>query len=186
MKTMGGKSSGPAPLRSLLEFTGERVLRRQGRHLSNLDAHDIICKIGECVVAGGVRRSAMISLSDLDDEMIRDSKKGQFYISEGQRMLANNSAVYLSKPTATDFLDEWVALVKSGSGERGIFNRGGLLGKLPKRRLAKFKNSVYPSWGTNPCGEIVLQSKQFCNLSEIVARADDTEETLIRKTRIAT
>ena len=186
LKTMGGKASGPAPLQSLLEFTRERVLRRQGRHLSNLDAHDIICKIGECVVAGGVRRSAMISLSDLDDEMIRDSKAGQFYVSEGQRMLANNSAVYLSKPTNTEFLDEWIALVKSGSGERGIFNRGGLSGTLPKRRLDQFKGGIYPSWGTNPCGEIILQSKQFCNLSEVVARADDTEETLIKKVRIAT
>ncbi|OGI66232.1 ribonucleoside-triphosphate reductase [Candidatus Nomurabacteria bacterium RIFCSPLOWO2_01_FULL_39_18] len=186
LKTMGGKSSGPAPLRSLLLFTRQRVLRRQGRHLSNLDAHDIICKIGECVVAGGVRRSAMISLSDLDDEMIRDSKKGQFYISEGQRMLANNSAVYLSKPTTTEFLEEWIALVKSGSGERGIFNRGELSGTLPKRRLNQWKNGVYPSWGTNPCGEIVLQSKQFCNLSEVIARADDTEESLLRKIRVAT
>jgi ribonucleoside-triphosphate reductase len=186
LKTMGGKSSGPAPLQSLLLFTRERVLSRQGRHLSNLDAHDIICKIGECVVAGGVRRSAMISLSDLDDEMIRDSKKGQFYISEGQRMLANNSAVYLSKPSTTEFLDEWVALMKSGSGERGIFNRGGLSGTLPKRRLDQFKGGIYPAWGTNPCGEIILQSKQFCNLSEVIARADDTEESLLKKIRIAT
>ena len=186
LKTMGGKSSGPEPLHSLIDFTRERILRRQGRHLSNLDAHDIICKIGECVVAGGVRRSAMISLSDLDDEAIRDSKKGQFFILEKQRMLANNSAVYLSKPTTTNFFDEWVALVKSGSGERGIFNRGGLVSTLPKRRLALWKDNQYPSWGTNPCGEIVLQSKQFCNLSEVVARADDTEETLLKKTRIAT
>lgn len=186
LKTMGGKSSGPAPLRSLLEFSRERILRRQGRRLSNLDAHDIICKIGECVVSGGVRRSAMISLSDLDDESIRDSKKGQFYLSEGQRMLANNSAVYRTKPTTTDFLDEWIALVKSGSGERGIFNRGGLLKTLPKRRLDQFKGGIYPAWGTNPCGEIILQSKQFCNLSEVVARADDTEESLIRKIRVAT
>ena len=186
LKTMGGKSSGPAPLRALLEFTRERILRRQGRHLSNLDAHDIICKIGDCVVAGGVRRSAMISLSDLDDEAIRDSKKGQFYLNEGQRMLANNSAVYLTKPTSTEFLDEWIALMKSGSGERGIFNRGGLVGTLPKRRLDQFKGGIYPSWGTNPCGEIILQSKQFCNLSEIVARADDTEESLLRKVRVAT
>ena len=186
LKTMGGKSSGPEPLCALIDFARERVLRRQGRHLSSLDAHDIICKIGECVVAGGVRRSAMISLSDLDDEEIRDSKKGQFYVSEEQRMLANNSAVYLSKPTTTEFLDEWIALVKSGSGERGIFNRGGLAGTLPERRLGQFKDGVYPSWGTNPCGEIILQSKQFCNLSEVVARADDTEETLLRKVRIAT
>ena len=186
LKTMGGKSSGPEPLRSLLVFTRERILRKQGRHLTNLDAHDIICKIGECVVAGGVRRSAMISLSDLDDEMIRDSKSGQFYLTEGQRMLANNSAVYLTKPTVTEFLDEWVALAKSGSGERGIFNRGGLAQTLPKRRLDQFKGGIYPSWGTNPCGEIILQSKQFCNLSEVVARADDTVETLMSKIKVAT
>lgn len=186
LKTMGGKSSGPEPLRALLDFSRERILRRAGRHLTNLDAHDIICKIGECVVAGGVRRSAMISLSDLDDEAIRDSKKGQFYLNEAQRMLANNSAVYNTKPSVTEFLDEWLALVKSGSGERGIFNRGGLEKTLPKRRLLQWKEGVYPSWGTNPCGEIVLQSKQFCNLSEVVARVDDTLETLLEKVRIAT
>jgi ribonucleoside-diphosphate reductase alpha chain len=185
LKTMGGKSSGPDPLRSLLGFTRERILRRQGRRLSNIDAHDIICKIGECVVAGGVRRSAMISLSDLDDEALRDAKKGQFYFTEGQRMLANNSAVYLSKPDTQTFLDEWTALVKSGSGERGIFNRGGLSKTLPERRLKQWGDGVYPSFGTNPCGEIILQSKQFCNLSEVVARAEDTEETLLQKVRVA-
>lgn len=186
LKTMGGKSSGPDPLRDVLAFTREKILSRQGRRLTNLDAHDIICKIGDCVVSGGVRRSALISLSDLDDEAIRDSKKGQFYLTEGQRMLANNSAVYLSKPSVAEFLDEWTALVKSGSGERGIFNRGGLAQTLPKRRLEQFKDGVYPNWGTNPCGEIILQSKQFCNLSEVVARAEDTEKTLIDKVRIAT
>ncbi len=185
LKTMGGKSSGPEPLRSLIDFSRERIIRRQGRHLNNLDAHDIICKIGECVVAGGVRRSAMISLSDLDDENIRDSKKGQFYNTEAQRMLANNSAVYNSKPSTEEFLEEWTALVKSGSGERGIFNRGGLAKTLPERRLKQFEGS-FPAWGTNPCGEIILQSKQFCNLSEVVARADDTEESLLRKIRLAT
>jgi len=185
LKTMGGKSSGPEPLKQLLAFTRERIIAKQGRRLSNLDAHDIICKIGECVVAGGVRRSALISLSDLDDDAIRDSKKGQFYLNEGQRMLANNSAVYLEKPSVEEFMDEWVALVKSGSGERGIFNRGGLAKTLPKRRLDQFPNGVYPNWGTNPCGEIILQSKQFCNLSEVVARAEDTEETLMKKMRIA-
>jgi ribonucleoside-triphosphate reductase (thioredoxin) len=186
LKTMGGKSSGPEPLRALLDFSRERILRRQGRRLSNLDAHDIICKIGECVVAGGVRRSAMISLSDLDDENIRDSKMGQFYLSEGQRMLANNSAVYFEKPSAREFLDEWIALVNSGSGERGIFNRGGLVKTLPTRRLAQWKEGETPQWGTNPCGEIILQSKQFCNLSEVIARAEDTEETLQRKIKVAT
>ncbi len=185
LKTMGGKASGPEPLISLLTFTREKILSKQGKHLTNLDAHDIICKIGECVVAGGVRRSAMISLSDLNDEAIRDSKKGAFYINEAQRMLANNSAVYHEKPTVTEFMDEWVALVKSGSGERGIFNRGGLAKTLPKRRLDQFKGGIYPQWGTNPCGEIILQSKQFCNLSEVVARAEDTEETLMKKIRIA-
>ncbi len=186
LKTMGGKSSGPGPIRSLLEFSRERILRRQGRRLTNLDAHDIICKIGECVVAGGVRRSAMISLSDLDDEAIRDSKKGQFYNTEAQRMLANNSAVYNTKPSTYEFLDEWTALAKSGSGERGIFNRGGLVKTLPERRLKQFSSGNFPAWGTNPCGEIILQSKQFCNLSEVVARAEDTEETLMRKIRLAT
>ncbi len=186
LKTMGGKSSGPEPLRSLLEFSREKILRRQGRHLTNMDAHDLLCKVGECVVAGGVRRSAMISLSDLDDEAIRDSKKGQFYNTEGQRMLANNSAVYNEKPSTEEFLDEWTALIKSGSGERGIFNRGGLAKTLPKRRLAQFKGGEYPAWGTNPCGEIILQSKQFCNLSEVVARAEDTEASFLRKVRIAT
>ena len=186
LKTMGGKSSGPEPIRSLLLFTRDRILKKQGRRLSNLDAHDIICKIGECVVAGGVRRSAMISLSDLDDESMRDSKKGQFYMTESQRMLANNSAVYHEKPSASEFLDEWIALVKSGSGERGIFNRGGLTQTLPERRLSQWKNISHPSWGTNPCGEIILQSKQFCNLSEVVARDTDTEETLLEKVRLAT
>jgi ribonucleoside-diphosphate reductase alpha chain len=182
---MGGKSSGPQPLIDLLAFTRERILRRQGRHLSNLDAHDIICKIGECVVAGGVRRSALISLSDLDDEAIRDAKKGQFWMSEGQRSLSNNSAVYTVKPSTTEFMDEWVALMKSGSGERGIFNRGSLKDTLPKRRVSLLGDKI-DGIGTNPCGEILLQSKQFCNLSEVVARADDTEATLLKKARIAT
>lgn len=195
LKTMGGKASGPDPLRRLLNFSRDKIFARQGKRLRNIDAHDIICMIGDCVVAGGVRRSAMISLSDLDDTEIRDSKKGQFYLTEPQRSLANNSAVYLKKPTNEEFLDEWIALVKSGSGERGIFNRAGLSKTLPARRLKVLKEykgyldangNVIGSIGTNPCGEIILQSKQFCNLSEIVARAEDTEETLLKKMRIAT
>jgi ribonucleoside-diphosphate reductase alpha chain len=193
LKTMGGKSSGPDPLRRLLSFTRERMLKRQGKRLTNLDVHDIICMVGECVVAGGVRRSAMISLSDLDDADIRDSKKGQFYVNEPQRSLANNSAVYLQKPTNEEFLEEWMALVKSKSGERGIFNRGSLAKTLPERRLKVLKGyfdstgtSIIGSIGTNPCGEIILQSKQFCNLSEVVARKEDTEATLMKKIRIAT
>jgi ribonucleoside-triphosphate reductase len=193
LATMGGKASGPEPLRNLLAFSRERILSRQGRRLRNIDAHDIICKIGDCVVAGGVRRSAMISLSDLDDDLVRDAKKGQFWMTEPQRALANNSAVYNEKPSNEEFMDEWVALVKSKAGERGIFNRGGLITQLPKRRIDFWKESGYvknervvgPA-GTNPCGEIILKSKQFCNLTEVVARADDTKETFIRKARLAT
>ncbi len=186
LKTMGGKSSGPEPLRELLTFTRRKMLARQGKRLENIDAHDIICEIGNIVVAGGVRRSAMISLSDLEDDAIRDAKKGQFWHTDPQRMLANNSAVYETKPTNTEFMDEWIALMKSNSGERGIYNRGGLQLTLPKRRLAQFTQETMPRWGGNPCGEIILQPKQFCNLSEVVARAEDTEATLLRKIRIAT
>ncbi|KKR31904.1 MAG: Ribonucleoside-triphosphate reductase [Parcubacteria group bacterium GW2011_GWF2_39_8b] len=186
LKTMGGKSAGPEPLRDLLAFTRRKMLTRQGKRLENINAHDIICKIGENVVAGGVRRSAMISLSDLDDVAVRDAKKGQFWNTDPQRMLANNSAVYESKPTNEEFMDEWIALMKSKSGERGIYNREGLKYTLPKRRLDQFGPDQTPRWGGNPCGEIILQSKQFCNLSEIVARVDDTEKSLLRKLRIAT
>lgn len=184
LKTMGGRSSGPEPLKRLLDFSRMKILKRQGRRLTNLDAHDIICCIGDCVVSGGVRRSALISLSDLDDEAMRDCKKGQFYLTEPQRSIANNSAVYLQKPTNAEFLDEWVALMKSGAGERGIFNRGGLAKTLPERRLKVLKGQI-GDLGTNPCGEIILQSKQFCNLSEIVARAEDDEKSLLKKIRIA-
>ncbi len=193
LKTMGGKASGSDPLRSLLSFAREKILRRQGRRLRPIDAHDIICKIGECVVSGGVRRTAMISLSDLDDVELRDAKKGQFFLTEPYRMVANNSAVYETKPSNTELMEEWVALMKSGSGERGIFNRGALGNTLPKRRYAYFKKVgfigadgvVQGPIGTNPCGEILLQSKQFCNLSEVIARANDTKETLVRKARLA-
>lgn len=193
LKTMGGKASGPEPLRSLLEFAREKIFRRQGRRLRGIDAHDIICKIGECVVAGGVRRTAMISLSDLDDTDLRDAKKGQFFLTEPYRSVANNSAVYETKPSNTELIEEWAALMKSGSGERGIFNRGALWNTLPKRRAAYFKKRgfvnedgvVHGSIGTNPCGEIILQSRQFCNLSEVIARASDTHKTLIRKARLA-
>lgn len=195
LKTMGGRASGPEPLRRLLEFSRARILKRQGKRLTNLDVHDIICMIGDCVVAGGVRRSAMISLSDLDDEELRNAKKGAFYVSEPQRMLANNSAVYREKPSSAEFMKEWLALMESGSGERGIFNRGILAHILPPRRLDALRGyegyfdaagaNIIGTIGTNPCGEIILQSKQFCNLSEIVARPDDTPESLARKIRLA-
>ncbi len=184
LKTMGGKSSGPEPLKQLMQFAREKIMARQGRRLTDIDVHDIVCKIGEIVVAGGVRRSALISLSDLDSETLRDAKTGQFWNTEPQRSMANNSAVYEHKPSVTEFMEEWMALVKSGSGERGIFNRAGLLKTLPERRLELLNNDV-SRMGTNPCGEILLQSKQFCNLTEVIARAEDTEKTLIQKARIA-
>lgn len=193
LKTMGGKASGPEPLRSLLSFARARILARQGRRLRPIDVHDIICKIGECVVSGGVRRTAMISLSDLDDTDLRDAKKGQFFLSDPHRSVANNSAVYEVRPTASVLMDEWVALMKSGSGERGIFNRHALRATLPARRASYFDSvgllgtdGVVGPVGTNPCGEIILQSKQFCNLSEVIARPSDTRDSLIHKTRIAT
>lgn len=193
LKTFGGKSSGPEPLRNLLDFARLKIFKRQGRRLSNLDAHDILCKIGEVVVSGGVRRSAMISLSDLDDADMRDAKKGQFYYTDPQRSMANNSAVYDFQPSNAEFMDEWIALMKSGSGERGIFNRSGLLATLPERRTALWEEDglvkngrIVGMIGTNPCGEIILQSKQFCNLSEIIARANDDEESLMRKMKLAT
>ena len=185
LKTMGGKSSGPEPLHSLLEFARMKILGKQGKRLSNLDAHDMICKIGELVVMGGVRRTALISLSDLDDLEIRDAKKGQFYIDHPYRAMANNSAVYLEKPSSTQFLEEWLALAESGSGERGIFNRGGLKAQLPERRWKNFEEH-WQTAGTNPCGEIILRSKEFCNLTEVVARSEDTEESLLKKIELAT
>lgn len=185
LKTMGGRASGPEPLHNLMDFARSRILLRQRRHLTTLDVHDIICKIGEIVVAGGVRRSALISLSDLDDEALREAKNGQFYLTHPERSMANNSAVYNERPTTAQFLEEWVNLVKSGTGERGIFNRGSLKKQLPKRRWAKFE-AAYFSSGVNPCGEIILRSKQFCNLSVAVARADDTLESLSHKVRVAT
>lgn len=185
LKTMGGKSSGPGPLIALMDYARNKILSRQGRRLSSLDVHDIICKIGEIVVMGGVRRTALISLSDLDDQEMRLAKSGQFYLNEPQRSMANNSVAYNEKPSATQFLDEWIALAKNGTGERGIFNRGSLQKQLPKRRWKVFAKDAATS-GTNPCGEIVLKSKQFCNLTEVVSRAEDTEETLNKKIRLAT
>ncbi len=184
LKTFGGRASGPDPLRSVLQFARTIILKKQGRRLSNIDVHDLVCKIGEVVLAGGVRRSALISLSDLDDEQMRDAKKGQFYLTEPQRSMANNSAVYERKPSNIEFLDEWVALMKSNTGERGIFNRGSLAKTMPERRIKALGGNL-GIVGTNPCGEILLQSKQFCNLSEVVARSDDTLETLKKKVRIA-
>jgi len=184
LETAGGRASGPQPLMNLMEFAKRKILAKQGRRLSNLDMHDIICQIGMIVVAGGVRRSALISLSELEDAEMRDAKKGQFYLTEGQRSMANNSAVYNAKPGAEEFLDEWTALVKSKSGERGIFNRAGLEKQLPARRWAAVKDER--QMGLNPCGEIYLRSKQFCNLTSIVIRPKDTVATLRKKIELAT
>ena len=192
LKTAGGRASGPQPLIDLVKFTKAKILSKQGKRLSNLDLHDIICQIGLIVVAGGVRRSALISLSDIDDESMRKSKQGQFWIENGQRSMANNSAVYNQKPSAAEFLNEWVELIKSGTGERGIFNRGGLLTQLPKRRIDNWKKSgiideqgnIVELPGSNPCGEITLRSKQFCNLTSIVVRPKDSPAELKRKIRL--
>ena len=194
LKTAGGRASGPQPLIDLINFTKTKILAKQGKRLSNLDVHDIMCQIGLIVVAGGVRRSALISLSDIDDESMRKAKQGQFWVDNGQRSMANNSAVYNQKPSAAEFLNEWIELIKSGTGERGIFNRGGLLTQLPKRRIDNWKeagliddqNVIVALPGSNPCGEITLRSKQFCNLTSIVVRPNDSVEDLKRKVKLST
>ncbi|MEK7162973.1 MAG: ribonucleoside-triphosphate reductase, partial [Patescibacteria group bacterium] len=184
LKTMGGKASGPEPLKIFFEFCRRKILIHQGKRLRPIDVHDIVCKIGEVVVMGGVRRSALISLSDLEDEMMREAKTGQFYLAESQRSLANNSVAYNEKPTVDQFLEEWLALIKSNAGERGIFNRGGLKYQVPNRRW-KILGKEAATVGVNPCGEIYLRNKEFCNLTEVIARSEDTEESLLDKIRIA-
>ncbi len=194
LKVAGGRASGPQPLIDVINFTKTKILARQAKRLTNIDLHDIICQIGLIVVAGGVRRSALISLSDIDDESMRKSKQGQFWIDNGQRSMANNSAVYSQKPSASEFLNEWIELIKSGTGERGIFNRGGLMTQLPKRRIENWKkagiiddqNVIVGLPGSNPCGEITLRSKQFCNLTSIVVRPKDSVAELKRKVRLST
>lgn len=181
LKIKGGKASGPGPLKDLLEFARNRVLARQGRHLSALDLHDINCFAHRIVRMGGVRRASGISLSDLHDREMRDCKQGEFWNTNDQRNQANNSAVYNQKPDALVWMDEWLSIAKSGSGERGIFNRGGLKTQFPKRR--KHQGHLF---GTNPCGEIILRHKQFCNLSIAVIRPDDTFDEIKRKVILAT
>jgi ribonucleoside-diphosphate reductase alpha chain len=182
LKTFGGRASGPQPLIDLLEFTVATFKNAKGRRLHSLECHDLMCKIGEVVVVGGVRRSAMISLSDLDDERIRHAKAGPWWDTAPHRALANNSAVYNETPTVGKFMEEWLSLYNSHSGERGIFNR-----EAAKKTVAKYGNrDVNYDFGTNPCSEIVLRPYQFCNLSEVVVRHDDTKETLLRKVRLAT
>ena len=183
LKTFGGRASGPEPLEDLFRFTIETFRKAAGRKLSTVECHDIVCKIAEIVVVGGVRRSALISLSSLDDDRMRNAKSGAWWENNGQRALANNSASYKSKPDMETFMDEWVALVKSKSGERGIFNRQAAKNQI--KRLGDRRNPNY-DFGTNPCSEIILRDREFCNLSEVVIRADDTPDTLARKVRLAT
>jgi len=182
LKTFGGRASGPAPLVDLFNFVVRIFKDAQGRRLSSIECHDIMCKIGEVVVVGGVRRSAMISLSNLSDDRMRHAKSGQWWENEPQRALANNSVSYTEKPDAVSFMREWMSLVESGSGERGIFNR-----EASKKQAAKFGRRD-PEWdfGTNPCSEIILRPNQFCNLTEVVVRATDSLEDLARKVRLAT
>ena len=182
LKTFGGRASGPAPLVDLFNFTIRTFKEAQHRKLSSLEVHDIMCKIGEVVVVGGVRRSAMISLSNLSDDRMRHAKSGAWWENNPQRALANNSVSYTEKPDSLSFMREWMALVESGSGERGIFNRQASVAQAKKngRRDPNFE------FGTNPCSEIILRPYQFCNLTEVVVRATDTVETLENKVRLAT
>ena len=180
LRTMGGRASGPAPLESLLNFTTALFKKAAGRKLTPLECHDLMCKIGEIVVVGGVRRSAMISLSDLGDYQLQGAKSGQWWDNFPHRALANNSGVYLHKPDALTFMKEWTALVESGSGERGIYSRYGAQNQAPDRRN---KELIH---GTNPCAEIALRSNQFCNLSEVVLRQSDTLVDVKHKIHMAT
>ena len=189
LKTFGGRASGPAPLIDLFNFVTRVFAEAQGRKLSSIECHDIMCKIGDVVVVGGVRRSAMISLSNLSDDRMRHAKSGEWWDDPqnnirrfGYRALANNSVAYTEKPDAVSFMREWMALVESGSGERGIFNR-----QASKKQAAKNgrRDSNF-EFGTNPCSEIILRPYQFCNLTEVVVRATDTIEDLERKVKLAT
>ena len=182
LKTFGGRASGPAPLVELFNFAVKTFKDAQGRRLSSLECHDLMCFIGQIVVVGGVRRSAMISLSNLSDDRMRHAKSGQWWNEAAHRALANNSVSYTEKPDSETFMREWLALVESKSGERGIFNR-----EASKKQAEKFgrRDSNY-EFGTNPCSEIILRPYQFCNLTEVVVRATDNVGDLERKVKLAT
>jgi len=182
LKTFGGRASGPEPLKQLFEFTIYKFKQSLGKKLSSIDCHDIMCMIGQVVVVGGVRRSAMISLSELEDDKMRACKSGAWWNGNGHRALANNSAVYEQKPDVSQFLKEWTSLYESKSGERGMFSRD-----AAKRQVAKNgRRDANYEWGTNPCSEILLRPYGFCNLSEVVVRENDTLESLKEKVEVAT
>jgi ribonucleoside-diphosphate reductase alpha chain len=182
LKTFGGRASGPAPLEELFEFVIQKFKGAAGRRLYPIECHDIMCKIGEVVVVGGVRRSALISLSNLNDDQMAHAKSGDWWKYEGQRTLANNSVAYKEKPQMGTFMREWLSLYESKSGERGIFNR-----QSAKKQAAKNgRRDADHEFGCNPCSEIILRPYQFCNLSEVVARASDTQQSLSEKVRLAT
>jgi len=182
LKTFGGRASGPEPLVDLFKYVVAKFRGATGRKLTSLEAHDILCKVGEVVVVGGVRRSAMISLSDLSDDRMAHAKAGNWWDGNGQRALANNSAIYEVKPDVGKFMREWSSIYESHSGERGIFNRYASelqAAKSGRRELGK-------EWGTNPCSEIILRPYQFCNLSSVIVRSYDSVDTLRNKVRLAT
>jgi ribonucleoside-diphosphate reductase alpha chain len=182
LKTFGGRASGPEPLVDLFRFSVDLFKRAAGRKLNTLECHDLVCKIADIVVVGGVRRSALISLSDLEDHRVANAKNGQWWETDGQRALANNSVAYTEKPDISAFMREWGILYESKSGERGIFNRVAAKNQCIKSGRREFDGIDF---GTNPCGEIILRPNGLCNLSEVVVRAGDTAEDLARKVRLA-
>jgi len=182
LKTFGGRASGPEPLLDLFTFTIAAFKKAIGRKFNSLEVHDIVCKIADVVVVGGVRRSALISLSNLTDERLRNAKTGQWWVDNVQRALANNSVAYTEKPDMGIFMREWESLYASKSGERGLFNRNA----ATRQRLKSGRSDISFSYGTNPCGEIILRPNGFCNLSEVVVRPSDNLETIKRKVELAT
>lgn len=187
LKTFGGRASGPKPLEDLFKFVIDKFLdvsqSGANRGLTSVECHDIICKIAESVVVGGVRRSALISLSNLSDDRMRHCKDGQWWELNSQRSLANNSAVYMERPDTSTFLKEWRALYDSKSGERGIFNRSASIEQAKKTGRREYEGYEF---GTNPCSEIILRDREFCNLTEVVIRENDTIETMKEKVEVAT
>ena len=181
LKTFGGRASGPEPLKKLFDFTVESFKVAKGRKLNSLEVHELMCMIGEIVVVGGVRRSALISLSNLTDRRMREAKMGAWYNDKPHLGLSNNSVAYTEKPDAETFLEEWLSLVKSKSGERGIFNR-----VAAQKQAVKSGRDGTLAYGCNPCSEIILRDKQFCNLTEVIVRSEDTTEILKRKIILAT